>query len=178
MASAVMRQAFFSTFDVTRQVFFRSATSFGLVNLKPILPGHVLIVPNRVVPRMSDLTNEEVADIFQSARDVGKVLEKVYDAEAITMACQDGPAAGQTVPHVHVHVIPRRFTDFGGDNDKVYPELEKSEVVLEAELIDTYAKKAEAPFLKVDNDSRKPRSLEEMEKEAKWLSEFFADSGP
>lgn len=32
---------------------------------------------------------------------------------------QDGPAAGQTVPHVHVHIIPRRFADFDGNNDQV-----------------------------------------------------------
>ena len=50
------------------QVFYKTAHSFALVNLKPLLPGHVLVCPNRVVPRLKDLSAEEVSTIILHAR--------------------------------------------------------------------------------------------------------------
>mmetsp|Transcript_3278 Transcript_3278/g.13157 ORF Transcript_3278/g.13157 Transcript_3278/m.13157 type:complete len:100 (+) Transcript_3278:409-708(+) len=71
---------------------------------------------------------------------------------------KDGPAAGQTVPHVHVHVLPRRVGDFE-PNDAVYDELDK-------------AGKAMASNLDLDAE-RRPRSLEEMAAEAEELRALF-----
>jgi len=48
----------------------------------------VLVVPQRVVPRLSDLTGEEIADVFQAAQTVGRVVEKAFAGESITIACQ------------------------------------------------------------------------------------------
>ena len=54
---------------------------------------------------------------------MGATIEPHAGAQALTFAIQDGPAAGQTVPHVHVHVLPRRLGDFER-NDQVYDELD------------------------------------------------------
>ena len=76
------------------------------------------------------------------------------------------------MPHVHFHLLPRRLLgDRFANNDDIYPAIEKAEGGLseEAKVIDVAAP------LKVDADEdRKPRTLEEMEKEAKWLREVFA----
>lgn len=48
----------------------------------------VLVCPRRVVPRMSDLRPEEVSDLFLTVQQVGKVLGKAFDAEALTISCQ------------------------------------------------------------------------------------------
>jgi hypothetical protein len=64
--------------------------------------------------------------MWQTAQRVGRVLEKHHGASALTLAIQDGADAGQTVPHVHVHVLPRRGGDFER-NDEVYPAIEKAE---------------------------------------------------
>lgn len=64
--------------------------------------------------------------MWQTAQRVGAALEAHHGAAALTLAIQDGPSAGQTVPHVHVHVLPRRPGDFER-NDDVYPALEKQE---------------------------------------------------
>jgi len=154
----------FSTIDVTRQCFFRSPMSFGIVNLKPIIPGHVLVIPRRLVPRLADLQPDEIAGLFLSVQAVGKVIEKAYQAQSLTIACQDGKAAGQSIPHVHIHIIPRKFKNdkFQGANDDIYPAIEKAEKGL-----------PEMQALHVDNEDRVPRTTEEMEKEAKWLQSFF-----
>ncbi|KAF8336985.1 HIT-like protein [Cantharellus anzutake] len=164
----------FSSFDVTKQVFYRSAKTFAMVNINPIVPGHVLVVPDRIVPRLKDLSGEEIADIFLTANTVGQVVEREYDAESLTIAVQDGPAAGQTVPHVHVHILPRKFTDFGGRNDEVYPAIEYSEQEL-ASMIGQSKPERRAQPLAVDaRNSQQPRTAEDMEKEAKKLSNLFS----
>ncbi|THV01450.1 diadenosine hydrolase, partial [Dendrothele bispora CBS 962.96] len=157
---------FFSTFEVTRQAFYRSALSYAIVNLKPIVPGHVLVIPTRVVPRLTDLNDSELSSLMGSVQRVGRVIERAYGADALTVACQDGKAAGQSVPHVHFHILPRKSSgDQFSNNDDVYPALEHSEGSLNDQM---------KSGLKVDADeNRKPRTKEEMENEASWLRGLF-----
>ncbi|KAF8665422.1 hypothetical protein AX16_000441 [Volvariella volvacea WC 439] len=169
----------FSTFEVTRQSFYRSSLSYAIVNLKPIVPGHVLVIPNRPVPRLTDLDDQELTSLMKSIRRVGDVIERAYGADGLTIACQDGKAAGQSVPHVHFHILPRKFKGdrFSAANDEIYPTLEQAEASLHSDH------RVVEP-LKVDaDDARPPRTLEEMEEEATWLRGFFdqeenAGSGP
>jgi len=128
MTSALL----FSTFEVTRQAFYRTSLSYAIVNLKPIVPGHVLVVPTRPVVRLMDLTTQELTSLMASVQQVGRVVEKAYGADALTVACQDGKAAGQSVPHVHFHILPRKLQGdrFSGRNDEVYPALEHAEAGL------------------------------------------------
>jgi len=168
----------FSTFEVTRQAFHRTALSYAIVNLKPIVPGHVLVIPTRVVPRLTDLTTSELASLMSSVQHVGRVIEKVYGADSLSVACQDGKAAGQSVPHVHFHILPRKFKGdyFSERMDDVYPALEHSEASLPQHFMETNGVDGRFQPLKVDADeNRQPRSLPEMEKEADWLRTFFVD---
>jgi len=165
----------FSTIEVTRQAFYRSSLSYAIVNLKPIVPGHVLVVPTRPVPRLADLNDSELSSLMLSVRRIGTVIERAYGADGLTIACQDGKAAGQTVPHIHFHLLPRKFKGdrFSDKNDEIYPELERNEESLPTEL---QASPRTSEPLKVDADeARRPRSMEEMEEEARWLSSFFEE---
>ena len=109
------------------EIFATSPLSFAFVNLKPIVPGHVLVSPKAVVPRFTDLSSAQVADLWALAQRVGSVLEAHYKVDSLTMAIQDGPHAGQSVPHVHVHILPRVKGDFE-PNDKVYDALDGNDV--------------------------------------------------
>lgn len=102
-------------------VFYSTSHSFAFVNLKPVTDGHVLICPKRVVQHLTDLTDSETADLFIVAKKVQLVLEKHHGVKAFTICVQDGKEAGQTVPHVHVHILARRSGDFG-DNE-IYQKL-------------------------------------------------------
>ncbi|KAK2166489.1 hypothetical protein NP493_1318g00016 [Ridgeia piscesae] len=105
------------------QVFFRSTHCIGFVNIKPVVPGHVLVAPMREVERFESLAPAEIADLFQSVQTIAKVVEKHYERTSLTIGVQDGPEAGQSVKHVHVHVMPRRNGDFK-NNDDIYDELQ------------------------------------------------------
>jgi bis(5'-adenosyl)-triphosphatase len=166
-------------------VFFGSRLSLGIVNLKPLLPGRetdlplatstlttadVLLLPRRVVPRLSDLNPDEVTDLFLSVQHVGRILEKAYNAQSMTISIQDGKSAGQSVPHVHVHLIPRKFTDYGGDNDQIYPALEENEHGLKDDL-----ESKGSGWTGAKDEDRIPRGMKEMEDEAEWLKTLFVE---
>jgi bis(5'-adenosyl)-triphosphatase len=150
-------------------VFAESKHCFAFVNLKPILPGHVLVSTKRVVPRFTSLESEEVADLWTLAQQVGEKLERFHQASSLTLTIQDGPEAGQTVPHVHIHILPRKGGDFE-NNDEVYDAIDQaSEDVLkqlEGATKGTERKK------NLDED-RKPRTREEMSEEAKIYRTLF-----
>jgi bis(5'-adenosyl)-triphosphatase len=168
----------FSTIEVTRQAFYRTALSYAIVNLKPIVPGHVLVIPNRPVPRLTDLTTPELTSLIASVQNVGRVVERAYGGDALTVACQDGKAAGQSIPHVHFHVMPRKYHGdyFSQRMDDIYPALERSETDLPRDFQNLKVSSTTVqnhPF-KVDADEdRLPRTLEDMEQEAIWLRGFF-----
>jgi bis(5'-adenosyl)-triphosphatase len=95
----------FGPFPITpSQIFFTSKHSFGLVNLKPVVKGHVLIIPRKNVAKFCDLDEIQISDLFKSTHIISSVLQKLHKAGSLTITIQDGPDAGQTVPHVHVHV--------------------------------------------------------------------------
>ncbi|KAF8079021.1 diadenosine tetraphosphate asymmetrical hydrolase [Lyophyllum atratum] len=168
-----MSALLFSTIEVTRQAFYRSSLSYAIVNLKPIVPGHVLVIPTRPVPRLADLSASELSSLMLSVRRVGTAIERAYGADGLTIACQDGKAAGQSVPHVHFHLLPRKLKGdrFQDKNDEIYPALERNERSLPSDL---QAAQHSSEPLKVDADEdRHPRSVEEMEEEASWLRGFF-----
>lgn len=82
-------------------------------------------MPGRVVPHLEDLSDDEYTDMWLLVRTVQNVLKRYHEGTtAFNVAVQDGMAAGQSVPHVHVHVLPRK----GGDlerNDDIYDAMEE-----------------------------------------------------
>jgi len=105
-------------------VFMVSELSTAFVNKKPVVEGHVLVSSNRVIAQLSDLSPEEAADLFKLVQRVDKFVQDYYKVSSTTISIQNGELAGQSIPHVHVHVLPRRPGDFD-ENDDVYKELQK-----------------------------------------------------
>ncbi|CDR98095.1 bis(5'-adenosyl)-triphosphatase, putative [Babesia bigemina] len=106
------------------QVLAKSELSYAFVNIRPFMPGHTLVSPLRVVKRYRDMTAEELSDFSALVQITAEALELKYGATASTIVIQDGKAAGQTIPHVHAHVIPRHEKDLENP-DSIYDELEK-----------------------------------------------------
>ncbi|KAG8177323.1 hypothetical protein JTE90_018349 [Oedothorax gibbosus] len=131
-------------------IFYKTNHSMAFVNKKCVVPGHVLVTPIRCAKRLSDLTASEMSDLFLCVQKVQKNIEIEYKAGSSCVAIQDGPEAGQTVAHVHVHILPRKPGDFE-KNDDVYVELA------------THDK----------GEDVKWRSLEEMIEEASRLKKYF-----
>uniref|UniRef100_A0A7S1SP94 HIT domain-containing protein n=1 Tax=Tetraselmis chuii TaxID=63592 RepID=A0A7S1SP94_9CHLO len=162
----------FGPWMIKRSEVFKATTkTFAFVNIRPLVPGHVLVSPVRIVPRFSDLNPDEVADMWTTAHEVGKKLEPHYGASSMTYAIQDGPAAGQTVPHVHIHILPRMAGDFE-KNDEVYDAIEGNEGDIKEALAEGSGARQGTQKLDLDIE-RKNRSAEEMAEEARTLAALF-----
>jgi len=79
----------------------------------PITSGHILIAPKRCVAYLSDLTTEERLAIFSLADQIVISLKKTFSAEGFNCVWNQGKLAGQSVPHFHLHIIPRKEGDTG-----------------------------------------------------------------
>ncbi|XP_042028187.1 bifunctional bis(5'-adenosyl)-triphosphatase/adenylylsulfatase FHIT-like isoform X2 [Salvia splendens] len=141
-----------------KEVFYSTQLSYAMVNLRPLLPGHVLVCPRRDVKRFTDLTGDETSDLWFTAQKIGRQLESYHKASSLTLAIQDGPQAGQTVPHVHIHILPRKGGDFE-KNDEIYDAIDAKEKELKEKL-------------DLDKE-RKDRSMEEMAEEADQYRKLF-----
>jgi len=97
--------------DLQAGVFFEADGCVGVVDIAPIVLGHSLVIPRRHVARLLELGEGEYDALFRAVRQVARLLMAVYGASGVDISVQDGVAAGQTVNHVHVHVIPRQRGD-------------------------------------------------------------------
>ncbi|KAJ1554127.1 hypothetical protein HK405_005935, partial [Cladochytrium tenue] len=70
------------------EVFYSTRLTVGIVNLKPVRPGHVLLLPRRVAPRLKDLAPDEAADLFRAAMRVAPEVEREFGGSAITVSVQ------------------------------------------------------------------------------------------
>lgn len=160
----------FSTFDVTEQTFYVSSdsTCAAIVNLKPIVPGHVLVITRTLYRKLSEVPADVLATLFRSVQEVAKGIERIFDADAVTISIQDGEAAGQTVPHLHVHILPRRKGDIQ-PKDRVYDLLDEWGF---------HSQHQQETKVNMDADEdRKARSAREMHNEAHFLATFFDING-
>ena len=84
-------------------------TPFGLVirDGYPISPGHTLVIPKRHVGSFFELTPEEATEMMSLMRRAKSALDIEFKPNGYNIWINDGAAAGQTVPHLHIHLIPR-----------------------------------------------------------------------
>lgn len=172
----------FGPFPITASQAFHvspSSLTYALVNLRPLLPGHTLVCPVRRVPRLNQLSDQETSDLFLTVKRVSNMLERVFKADALNVAVQDGVAAGQSVPHVHVHIIPRRGDDVVR-GDEVYERMDSRDGNLGEVWEEYYQMQRRRRELEThghhDIESgeeaearRRNRTEDEMKKEAEWL---------
>ena len=79
----------------------------------PVSEGHCLVVPHRVYSNYFDSTEDEIIGLQKLVMETKKFLDKEYQPEGYNIGINCGEVSGQTIPHVHIHVIPR----YTGDMD-------------------------------------------------------------
>ncbi len=95
---------------------------FAFLDIFPRREGHTLVVPKRGVKHISELRDDEVSELFVGLKSVQSILSNYFQTEDFTICVHDGEKAGQEVPHVHVHVIPRTLGDGGLTLMSMWPE--------------------------------------------------------
>ena len=80
-----------------------------------------MVVPERPVQRIIDLSKSELSDLWTGVAEVQSKLTAYFKTTDFTVVVHDGPLAGQEIPHVHVHVIPRLEGDLGKALPAMFP---------------------------------------------------------
>ena len=100
---------------------------YAFLDIFPRREGHTLVIPLRGVQRLADLSPKEQADLMEGVTRVQHVLGQRFETTDFTVCVHDGPLAGQEVPHVHVHVLPRTENDGGSTLMAMWPKTNLTE---------------------------------------------------
>ncbi|MDZ7850004.1 MAG: HIT family protein [Halodesulfurarchaeum sp.] len=101
--------------------------AMAFLDARPLAPGHTLVIPRTHAERLGDLDRETAEAVMDLLWQLAPAVEAAVDADATTIGFNDGRAAGQEVPHVHGHIIPRSRGDGGGPIHAVLPRQSEAE---------------------------------------------------
>ena len=88
-----------------------SALSIAFKDAFPVSPGHTLVIPKRHIGSWFDITSDEQLALLDLLARAKTVLQDEFNPDGYNIGINDGRAAGQTVPHLHMHLIPRYKDD-------------------------------------------------------------------
>ncbi|WP_237133109.1 HIT family protein [Pseudohongiella sp. O18] len=95
----------------SRKPLVANSTGGAILDNYPISPGHTLIIPVRHVASYFDLSQDERDDLWDLVEQAKAILDKTFSPDSYNVGFNDGPAAGQTIGHCHIHLIPRYVGD-------------------------------------------------------------------
>ena len=90
-----------------RGVSIRRELAFSARDTYAVSPGHSVVIPNRHVASFFELTPEEVTACMDLIREEKKLIDEEFKPDGYNIGVNVGPAAGQSIHHVHIHIIPR-----------------------------------------------------------------------
>ena len=93
----------------------------SFLDVFPRSEGHTLVVLENPSQRLADLSQQELGLLFSGVKETQERLSAYFNTTDFTVTVHDGPLAGQEIPHVHVHVIPRLAGDGGGALPWMFP---------------------------------------------------------
>ncbi|CAN5170815.1 hypothetical protein BH23BAC1_BH23BAC1_38690 [soil metagenome] len=107
----------------------------AIYNISPILPGHSLIISKAHFESLFELSEAHLTEFMILGRNTAQFLSAVFNSDSFDWAIQEKEAAGQSVSHLHMHVVPRKIGDLK-DPGAWYQELEKANMT----DVDTFRK--------------------------------------
>ena len=93
------------------RVVLSNDVAYSILDAFPVSPGHTLVIPRSHVSSVYDLSPAEQGALWDLTRVAREALRSIPGVDGFNIGLNDGPAAGQTIEHAHIHVIPRRFGD-------------------------------------------------------------------
>ncbi|MCH1536797.1 MAG: HIT family protein [Candidatus Poseidonia sp.] len=100
---------------------------YAFLDIFPRREGHTLVIPRKPAQRLSELSPAELSGLMEGITVVQQRLGAHFSTTDFTICLHDGPLAGQEVPHVHFHVIPRSEGDGGGTLMSMWPKTINAE---------------------------------------------------
>ena len=107
--------------DIPAEVVGRSPDGVAFLDLEPLADGHTLVVPVQHAATIEALEPAAADGLFRFVRSLADPVRRAVEAAGTTIGINNGEATGQTVPHVHVHIVPRWPGDGAGTIHTIFP---------------------------------------------------------
>lgn len=107
--------------DIPAFRVYENDDTIAFMDINPLHPGHVLVIPKEHSANVYEVSDEAIAVAARTARRVARAVNAVVEPDGLNVLQCNGPAAGQSVFHFHMHVLPRRLDDGAALNWEVIP---------------------------------------------------------
>ena len=122
--------------EIPGTIIYEDDKVLSFLDINPINPGHALVIPKEHLEFLADMSSDLAEPMWEAGRKVAAALRNAdIRCEGISLLLADGSPAGQEVPHVHLHVIPRYSGDKSGFRfppDRKKPEGEEWDNIAES----------------------------------------------
>jgi bis(5'-adenosyl)-triphosphatase len=133
----------FCNSDVTDLAFAKKNELYAIYSHAPVVPGHSLIIPAKHLTDLFELSDADYKELFLFARDVIKFLNNFFKTNEFDLSLQQGRNAGQSVDHLHLHILPRKHNDLSEGtewyhkiNEDQYISLDSKKIISDEKLKD------------------------------------------
>ncbi len=158
---------------------YEDSLNFAFLDINPSSLGHTLIIPKKHYQKLEEMLEEEAKEMFSLVFKLAKIIPKIVGTSSCNIGINNGKLAGQEVPHLQFHIIPRFEGDKGSPiqglvrmkvnkeelptlAEKIKKEIKNPEIVREGEEVKTEDKKSKEP-----KKEEKPKVKETEERPAK-----------
>jgi diadenosine tetraphosphate (Ap4A) HIT family hydrolase len=93
------------------RIIYEDDATVAFADAYPVSPGHTLVVARQVTRSLFELSPESQAALWRTVAEVRRILQARHKPDGFNIGVNDGPAAGQTIAHAHIHLIPRYAGD-------------------------------------------------------------------
>lgn len=121
--------------EIKGEIIYEDEHAFAILDIMPRTKGHTMVIPKTHAPTLLELADDEIGPVFQAVKKVTARLYQVLAPDGFTVGINHGDVSGQTVKHLHIHVMPRWNGDKGTSIHSVVNNPPQEELsVLSAKL--------------------------------------------
>lgn len=102
---------------------YEDDNTLAFLDIAPVNPGHTLVIPKKHYANFEEIPEEDLCELIKVVKKVGQSIKEGLGVEGYNVMENNDPIAGQIIPHIHFHVIPR----LGGDGLKLWRQSEYKE---------------------------------------------------
>jgi histidine triad (HIT) family protein len=93
--------------ELPKVAVYEDALTLGLMDIMPSVEGHTLVITKEAAEGILDLSPDGAAALIKTTQKIARAVKKAFDCPGLMLVQLNGAAAGQSIPHIHFHVLPR-----------------------------------------------------------------------
>ncbi len=113
------------TKQIPSEILYEDNFSMAFLDVSPCAPGHTVVLPKAHVETILKLSDGTVGPVFRTVKKITDALKSAFKPDGFTIGINHGPAAGQAIDHLHIHIIPRWRSDKGNSIHSIVTNIPK-----------------------------------------------------